>query len=194
MRKISKALFLCGIVVTLTACGQEVVSTENLERNINIDVNRAGNVDKSNIRKNEGEVSNQENSQEGGAFNFVYKGVALIPGELVDPSVLPECSNVAEVPSCAFDGNDKVYNFAAFELTAYFDENKEHIYSIYLIDSNLSTAEGLCFGDTVDDMKRIYGGNYETEGTAYIYTRGETTLNIITNNNVVTSMEYRLDK
>lgn len=195
MKKISKALFLWGIVVVLTACGQKATPAGNLVQDINISADRSGNTEKGDDKEDVAEASDQENSKEGeGTFSFVYEGATLVPGELVDHSVLPECSDVAEVPSCAFGGNDNVYNFEVFELTAYFDEDEERIYSIYFIDPNLPTLEGLCLGDTVDDMKSRYGEDYETEESAYIYTRGETLLIVITRNDIIVSIEYRLDR
>lgn len=196
MKKISKALFLCGMAVIITACGQDATPAGNLAQDINIGVGNSGNAKKVDDKEDgETEASDQENSkEEEGVFDFVYEGATLIPGELVDHSVLPKCSDVTEVPSCAFGGNDNVYNFKVFELTAYVDGDEERVYSIYFMDPNLPTTEGLCLGDTVDDMKSLYGEDYEEEGTAYIYKRGETSLFIITKNDIVVSIEYRLDR
>ena len=118
----------------------------------------------------------------------------MIPGELADLSALPKYADVAEVPSCAFGGNDNVYNFEMFELTTYFDQDEERVYSIYFLDPNLPTTEGLCLGDSVDDMKALYGETYEVEENAYIYTRGETLLTIVTKNNIIISIEYCLNR
>lgn len=196
MKKISKALFLCWVVVVLTACGQEAAPAGDLAQTIDIGDSRSGSDRKVNDKEDgETETPDQENTKEGeGVFSFVYEGATLIPGELVDHSALPECSDVAEVPSCAFGGNDNVYNFDAFELTAYLDGDEERIYSIYFMDPNLPTTEGLCLGDTVDDMRSLYGEDYEEEGTACTYTRGETMLIFITKNDTVVSIEYRLDR
>ncbi|MDE6602713.1 MAG: hypothetical protein K2K90_11260 [Lachnospiraceae bacterium] len=62
------------------------------------------------------------------------------------------------------------------------------------MNPNLPTTEGLCLGDTVDNMKALYGEEYEAEETVYTYTRGETLLIIITQNDIVVSIEYRLDR
>lgn len=192
MKRISKALILWGIIAVLTACGQEEAPA--LAQNINIGAGSAANTDKDDGREEETAAPEQEASGEEGVFSFAYEGATLIPGEPVDLSALPECTNVAEVPSCAFGGNDKVYHFKAFELTTYFDKDEERIYSIYFIDPNLPTTEGLRLGDTVDDMKSFYGEDYETEGTSCIYSRGDALLIIITNKDIVTSIEYRLNK
>lgn len=192
MKKLGKALVLCGMIAALTACGQ--TEAPALAQNINIGADSSGTTGKVDGKEEGAEASDQETSQEEGVFSFEYKGATLIPGEPVDLSTLPKYASAAEVPSCAFGGNDKVYNFKTFELTAYLDETEERVYSIYFIDPNLPTTEGLRLGDTLDDMKSIYGENYETEGTSCTYTRGDTLLIVITNKDIVTSIEYRLNK
>lgn len=199
-KKISKVLFLCGIVAVFAACGQKATPVGNLAQDINIGAGKSGNAEKEGnnedgMAEKEPEVSDQGKSKkEEGAFSFLYNGVTLIPGEIFDRSVLGKYKEVSEVPNCALGGSDKVYNYKMFELTAYIEEDVERIDSIYFIDSNLPTTEGLRLGDTVDDMKSLYGENYVAEETAYTYTRGETLLIIITKNDIVVSIEYRLDR
>ncbi|MDE7269823.1 MAG: hypothetical protein K2N81_05050, partial [Acetatifactor sp.] len=115
-------------------------------------------------------------------------------GEAFDRSVLGKYKGVSEVPNCALGGIDKVNNYKMFEVTAYLEQEVQRIDSIYFIDSNLPTTEGLRLGDTVDDMKSLYGENYVAEGNTYTYTRRETLLLIITKNDIVVSIEYRLDR
>ena len=197
MKKMNKALWaLCtwGLVGILAGCSQ-AVPTGNLPQNITMGTDSS----KSDAEKDssKGDEVQQEpdekQKEEKGEFGFLYEGVTLIPGELFEQSMLGKCSEIAEVPSCAFDGNDRVYNYGMFELTAYIDGEEERIYSIYFIDPNLNTTEGLSLGSTVEDMKSLYGEDYEMAGTSYDYTRGNTVLPIITQNDVVVSIEYRLD-
>ncbi len=196
MKKIRKILVLWGIVWVLTACGQSAVPTGNLAKNINMNSSKLKSTGEGGgSQEEETDVSDQKNpKEEEGVFSFVYERATLIPGELLDHSVLPKYDDVAEVPSCAFGGSDNVYNFKAFELTTHIDGDEEIVYSIYFLDPNLPTAEGLCLGDTVDDMKSLYGDDYETEENVYVYTRGETSLNVITKNDRVVSIEYRLER
>lgn len=198
MKKISKAFLVLGIAVGLAGCGQ-ANPAGNLAQNItmNTDGSQSNAVKDSNEEsgaEQESEASGQKDKVEEGVFGFLYDGVTLVPGEVFDSSVLGKCSGVAEVPSCAFDGNDRVYNYEKFELTAYIDGEEERIYSIYFIDPNLATTEGLCLGDDVENMKSLYGENYEAEGNSYDYTRGNTVLAIVTQNDMVFSIEYRLNR
>lgn len=204
MKKISKAFCafcVCAMVAISAGCGQgdqpkdiTVNSNAVITDGSQSDAEKVS--DKENEVKQESEALKQEGQkEEKGAFGFLYEGVTLIPGEVFEPSVLGEYSDVSEVPSCAFDGNDRVYNYGMFELTAYIDGEEERIYSIYFLDPNLSTTEGLRLGDTVDDMKSFYGEDYEMFGTSYDYTGGDTVLSIIVNqNDAVMSIEYRLNR
>lgn len=198
MKRIGKALILWGLLAVLTACGQEA----ELAKNINLgagSTENAGQEDRKGGRETgggqESAVSDQKSSRaEKSEFGFLYEGVTLIPGEVFERSMLEGYSEVLEVPSCAFDGNDHVYNYGVFELTTYVGEEDERVYSVYFMDSNLPTTEGLCLGDSVEDMKALYGEEYAAEGTAYTYTRGETLLTVIAENDIVVSIEYRLDR
>lgn len=200
MKRISKVLILWGMLAVLTACGQEASSAGNLAQDINIGSGSRENAGKGRQGEKEGaeqaseELKQDTDKEKESVFGFLYEGVNLIPGEVFDRSALEGYTEVSEVPSCAFDGNDNVYNYGVFELTTYIEEEGERVYSIYFMDSNLTTTEGLCLGDTVEDMKSLYGEDYAAEGTAYTYTRGETLLTVIAKDDIVVSIEYRLDR
>lgn len=196
MKKISKLLVVCGIAGILLACGQGTASVD-LAQDIRMEPGSLKNAGEEGLNKDDGKAETakeEEAKEEESEFGFVYEGAKLVPGELLEHATLPEYTDVAEVPSCAFEGNDKVYDFKAFELTVYFDQDEERIYSIYFTDPNLSTTEGLSLGDSVDDMKTLYGEGYEAEGTSYIYTRGEVSLIVIAENDIVVSIEYQLGR
>lgn len=123
---------------------------------------------------------------------FTYEGVTLKPGDAFDPSVLPETDNVYKVPSCALEGTDNVYGYDAFEVTAFDEGNGEFIYSIYFVDPNLTTPEGLALGDGLEDVTALYGENYTQNGTEYVYSDGSVNLILLLEGDVVVSIEYRL--
>ena len=124
-------------------------------------------------------------------YFFVYEGVEIVPGAAFDPAALPEADSMYTVPSCALEGTDNVYNYGTFEVTAFAEGEGESVYSIYLLDPNIATAEGLALGDELSKVLQLYGEEYTEEGTAYVYTRGETMLYIIAQDDVVISIEYR---
>lgn len=125
-------------------------------------------------------------------YSYTYEGVELIPGNPFDASALPEAESVFEVPSCAIEGTDNLYNYGTFELTAFNDGTGEVIYSIFFNDPNITTDEGLALGDDVSKVIELYGEDYTQEGTAYIYTGVNTILSILVQNDTVTSIEFRM--
>lgn len=127
-----------------------------------------------------------------GNYTFVTDGVELIPGDPFDPSILPEAESVYEVPSCAIEGTDNLYNYGTFELTAFDDGTHELIYSILIIDPNITTTEGLALGDSMDKVVELYGEGYTQEGNALVYTGDAELLYIIMQGEAVASIEYRM--
>lgn len=139
------------------------------------------------------ENETQEATQDAGeAFAFTFNGVQLIPGNAFDAAALPEASSTFEVPSCALEGTDNVYNYDTFELTAFNDGTGEFIYSIFLIDPNLTTPEGLALGDSLEKAITLYGSDYTQADTAYTYESADTMLVLIVENDSIVSIEYRL--
>ncbi len=125
-------------------------------------------------------------------FSFTFEGVELVPGTAFDPAVLPEANSVYEVPSCAIEGTDNMYSYDVIELTAYNDGTGEVIYSIYVLDVNTPTTEGLYVGDDLARVTELYGSDYTVNDTELTFTRGNTTLNLIMDAETVISMEYRM--
>lgn len=123
-------------------------------------------------------------------FCFTLEGVALVPGTDYDASVLPEPASVYQVPSCAIEGTDNVYSFNAVEVTAFFDGTTEIIYAIAILDPNVCTDEGLYLGDSVDRALELYGEDYQENGTAMVYTKGQTKLTLIVQNGYVVDIEF----
>ena len=138
------------------------------------------------------ESNESQTAQNSTTYVFEYQGVKLQPGAAFDASALPEATSTYTVPSCALEGTDNVYNYDTFEVTAYDEGKGEFIYSIYFIDPNLTTPEGLALGDTLDKVIDLYGENYVQEGTSYTYVGGNTSLVIIMQNDTIASIEYRL--
>ena len=127
----------------------------------------------------------------GEPFAFAVDGVTLMPGAAFDAAQLPQPDSVYEVPSCAIEGTDNVYNYGSFEVTAFQDAAGEKIYSVYFLEASLTTTEGLALGDSVDKLVSLYGDGYEVNGTEYYYVRGETILSVLVQGDVIISIEYR---
>lgn len=124
-------------------------------------------------------------------FSFTYQGVALVPGNAFDSAALPEAESVYQVPSCAIEGTDNVYSYGDIEVTAFNDGNGEVIYSVYIVDANTPTAEGLYIGDTLDQVIAVYGEDYTQENGQVTYQKGDTLLVIILDGDYVASVDFR---
>lgn len=127
---------------------------------------------------------------EGEDFCFTYEGVVLTPGAVYDAAALPAPISVYQVPSCAIEGTDNVYSFDTVEITAFHDGTQEIIYAIAIFDPNICTDEGLYLGDDAARVVELYGENYTENGTAMVYTSGNTMLTIILQNGFVADMEF----
>lgn len=127
-----------------------------------------------------------------GAFAFIFNEVALTPNTPFDPSLLPAATSTYTVPSCALEGTDNVYNYETFEVTAYNEGKGEVIYSIYFIDPNLTTPEGLAIGDDLAKAVSLYGETYAQEEASVVFTKGGTELALILQEGTIVSIEYRM--
>lgn len=125
------------------------------------------------------------------SFSFTYEGVELIPGQSFDAAALPEPKSVYQVPSCAIEGTDNVYNYGTIEVTAFNDGTGEVIYSVYITDANTPTGEGLYIGDTVDQVMALYGEDGVRENGQITYSKGDTMLVIILDGEYVLSIDFR---
>ena len=124
-------------------------------------------------------------------FSFTYRGVTLVPGNAFDSAALPEAESVYQVPSCAIEGTDNVYSYGDIEVTAFNDGSGEVIYSVYIVDANTPTAEGLYIGDTLDQVIAVYGEDYTQENGQVTYQKGNTLLVIILDGDYVASIDFR---
>ena len=124
-------------------------------------------------------------------FSFTYQGVALVPGNAFDSAALPDAESVYQVPSCAIEGTDNVYSYGDIEVTAFNDGSGEVIYSVYIVDANTPTAEGLYIGDTLDQVIAVYGEDYTQENGQVTYQKGDTLLVIILDGDYVASIDFR---
>lgn len=93
----------------------------------------------------------------------------------------------SEVASCAFEGLDKTYTYENYEITT---GEKDKIASIYFIDEGVSTTEGVKITDSYDKMVQVYGTNFKNDGNKYTYTKGNTTIEFMVENEIITAIEY----
>lgn len=164
VKKLITVLLAAMLVFAFTACNNKAVDTSSEDN---------GNISK---------VSE---------FSFVVDGVTVTPGKIMPTEKLPEPQAVSKVPSNAFEGTDDVYFFGDYEITAHIEGGENEVYSVYFINSSVSTAEGLSLGDTREKMVELYGENYQANDKECIYKGEKTELCVIVQDNIVISIEMR---
>ena len=139
----------------------------------------------------ENSVSTAEANNES-ALKLEYEGKNMTPGEVFSRDIFGQEESFSEVPSCAGQGTDMVYNYGSYEITAYQDGDQEIIYSVYFIDDQVTTTEGVKISDDSSIMFEKYGDNYEQTGNQYTYKSGNVELAFIDENDFITSITYTL--
>ena len=92
--------------------------------------------------------------------------------------------------TCAFDGLDKTYTYAGVEIITYPDEERDYISSVCILDSSVSTPEGITIGSTQEDVAAAYGEDFQELGTQYVYEDGDARLSILFENGAAIYVEY----
>lgn len=121
-----------------------------------------------------------------------YESKNMTPGTVFSRDVFGEEKSYSEVPSCAGQGTDKVYNYGSYEITSYQDGEQEKIYSVYFINDQITTTEGVKISDNSSVMFEKYGNDYVQIGNQYTYTSGNIELAFIVENGFITSITYTL--
>lgn len=169
MKKVLKVLvlviLLIGNLVFLTACGEEKSSSS----------------------------SSSSETKTKASLSIEYNGVNVVPGTKFDESRISDNAEISEIPSCAFDGVDKVYNYPNVEITVAEVNGTPTVYSVYFKDDTISTNEGVKISDSKDLMLEKYGENYKnTLSSKYDYTKENVELSFIVENDIITGIEYTL--
>lgn len=128
-------------------------------------------------------------------FTFTYQSVKIAPFALADQVIddLGEAMSYFEAESCAFAGLDKIYTYSSFEISTVPEGGEDHISLIVLLDDTVATEEGIRIGSTREDVIEAYGDEYELQGTALAYHRGESILLFLMEEDMVAAIEYVAD-
>ncbi len=136
-------------------------------------------------------VENQVSSQNiEDVYVFEDNGKKIPLGAEYNSLDLGEPKDYYEVQSCAFDGMDKIYTFENYEVHTYPEDGTDKVLSVYFLNDQVATTEGVKIGDSMDKMVEVYGDNYEQLDTQYTYTKGLTQIRFIVEDNAITSIEY----
>lgn len=105
-------------------------------------------------------------------------------------AALGEWRDYDESTSCAFDGLDKVYTYAGFEIQTYPMGEKDFVYMIELYDDTVATEKGIRIGNTKEAVINAYGTPDKESDTALTYNGKGMFLQFLLTDGVVTSIQY----
>ncbi|MCM1264552.1 MAG: hypothetical protein NC313_17715 [Butyrivibrio sp.] len=125
-------------------------------------------------------------------YVFSYNGVSVTMDAEAAPIIaaLGEPASYFEAASCAFEGLDKIYTYNGFELETYPTNDIDYVSTVILKDDSVSTAEGVCIGDSLEKMQQTYGDGEESGGII-IYVKDGMKLCFIVQADEIISIEYR---
>ena len=128
-----------------------------------------------------------KNKESESGYSLTFDGVKIVPGETIDMSKFKKEYDTFEEPDCALGGKGYNYTFEELEISA---TEKGKVYSIYFIDPNLKTDEGIALGDSVSDVKKAYGDK-DVKDNMLSYEKAKVELNFTIESDMVTGIEYR---
>jgi hypothetical protein len=125
-------------------------------------------------------------------FYFVYKDCCIFLNEDYEQvsAKIGKANDVFEIPSCAFDGIDRMFYYDDFIISTYPDGDKDLLLTINLTADAVRTPEGVGLGMSFDDMINAYGYDYENNFELYIYAKGDTELSFLFEDDILADINY----
>ena len=179
-----------ALLLSLSIVGVSVAACSNEPEPVSSDVNVIATQDQnSGSGESDAPVAAATASEN---FVFKYAGVDLIVNTDIDDSKFSDDDyEVSEVASCAGQGLASLYSFKNGSFSVETMVGADTIVRIALVDDTVTTAEGVYIGQTIDDVKAVYGEPAESSETLYIYTKGTSELRFqIDGNGKVTEIDY----
>ena len=143
----------------------------------------------------QGDSANNDNAQTPPAFSFKIGDVIIDLDENINDIIRIAGEPIAdfEMPSCAFDGMDRVFRYPGADLYTYPMGDDDFVYTIVFFDHTARTAEGnIHLGSSLQAVLDAYGDDYEYETGMFSFIRGLTVLEFMTSDDTVIGISYRL--
>ncbi len=104
-------------------------------------------------------------------FAITAQDVTFSVGDDCDSvlEALGEPNRCSSAPSCAGEGEDELYVYNGFLITAHRAYGKAEVTSVELTNDTVSTCEGVSIGDSSERLTDIYGeGEHFSGGVEYV--------------------------
>jgi len=128
-------------------------------------------------------------------FDFTLGNTTIVMGmDMADViNLLGEPISIFEIPSCAFEGTDRVFLFPGVQIHTIPIDGDDFIHTISLRDDTVATQNGIFLGSSLDSLINAYGDEYTRDFDMLTFTLGFTSLSFLINDNMVASIIYELD-
>lgn len=126
-------------------------------------------------------------------LRFVWQGVEIALFDEAEPllETLGEAQASYVTESCAYPGNDYLYDYDGFELSVNEVEDTLRVTGISLLDDSVETPEGLRIGMPIEDALAAMPMDYQEAVRSYSFTSGDVCLTLRTNNGgEIVSIDY----
>ena len=185
LKKTSSLLLVTMLI--LAGCGGSDASSDNAANN------NLGNADTQISTEANATENDTEAAPALSGYVFSHNGVDFTVDMKADDVIiaLGAPTSYYEVPSCAFEGMEKIYDYTSFEITTYEVEDVDYIANIYLKDDLVETPEGISLFMTSADLVEAYGEDYKVAEGQYVFTKDNTKLIVIVNSDLeIISIQY----
>lgn len=176
-----------ALILSLSIVGAMAAGCNNDPEPVSSDINVI-----STQSQNSGSGANATVDDKAASENYVFKyqGVDFIINTDIDISKFADSDyDMDQVASCAGQGLASQYSFGSTFFVE-TDVGSDVIVWIKLFDDTVSTAEGVYIGQTVDDVKAVYGEPSEATDHLMVYTKGSSELRFEIAEGKVTSINY----
>ncbi len=193
--KLKRLVLVLGLGLVLAGCGdggEKVIGGEVQNSVSNEAQSEEGNAGNGESKEGESASTEQKTEAKGG-YVFNYKGYDItIDGSFNEglSEKLGEPLSYYEAASCAFEGLDKVYTYSNVSIKTYPQKDKDLVSNIGLMDDSVATKEGVCIGDSKEDVIKAYGDQFTMKGNMMVYGKDGMNLGFIVENDAVAFIEY----
>lgn len=128
-------------------------------------------------------------------YGFTYEGVEFGVGMDAASVIqaLGEPKDRAVTESCAFGGNDILYDYQSVKIYTNDEDGYERIYCIELMDDMAKTRKDIKTGASQDAVTAAYGEPTTSNAGGCIYAKDGMELRFLMKDGKVTSIQYLLE-